>query len=155
MWTDHWVPGGCIHTCNCGWSNYCDYNVKDGSNNHPHNRNGWVNRRCNWAIRELKQILLPIFLSLKTKHQDRSLLDVMKVYLVQLHPWVLKDLFAMTKTFNDTIELTSTVVMRKKSRDENPRFHCAMRLWGYFFGIWQGSLRITNKYNWHLSTNLT
>ena len=53
VWAIHWVMGctiliGCIHTCN--WTNYCDYNARNGSYNRPHNRNSWVNRRCDWTI---------------------------------------------------------------------------------------------------------
>ena len=46
----------------CDWSNYCDYNARNGSRNRVvlrkigklqiilRNRNSWVNLRCNWTI---------------------------------------------------------------------------------------------------------
>ena len=35
----------CIHTFS--WSNFCDYNARNGSGN----RNSWVNRKCDGTIR--------------------------------------------------------------------------------------------------------
>ena len=46
VWAIRWVmgctvPSGHLHTCN--WTNYCDYNARNGSCNYPRNHNSWVN----------------------------------------------------------------------------------------------------------------
>ena len=54
VWSNHWVISctvliGCIQTYD--WSNYCDYNARNGSYNHLCNHNSWINRRCSWTMR--------------------------------------------------------------------------------------------------------
>ena len=52
-WTNHWVKGCTVlsgHSHTCDWSNFCDYNTRNGSHNHLHNLNSWVTFRCDWII---------------------------------------------------------------------------------------------------------
>ena len=36
---------------NCDWFDYCDFNARNGSHNHPRNRKGLICCRCGWTIK--------------------------------------------------------------------------------------------------------
>ena len=45
------ILNGHIHICD--WSNYCDYNKRNGSSNDPHNRNSLINNWCEWTLNSI------------------------------------------------------------------------------------------------------